>query len=231
MKTHEWHRTVFLWVGVIVCINYIQLTLWILLSFAIQYIIALSVSVGYHRLFNHRSFDCSDIWKWFFGVVGCIGLNASPVEWSIVHTAHHKFSDKEQDPHESSWKYYFRLRDNDVKLTKHDLILVKDKFHAFLSKHSLSLNMTYGLITFSIFGAFGLLYLYFLPITLNLLFNSLHTVFAHRNKEPINVGWMELLAPQCGEWLHKEHHKSPKSWNIGNSSFDTGALFIKLIKT
>src|SRR5438128_2614150 len=57
------------------------------------------VTVGYHRLFTHRSFETfKPIW-YAFAVLGEMAVESDVVTWVADHRKHHQFSDKEGDPH------------------------------------------------------------------------------------------------------------------------------------
>jgi stearoyl-CoA desaturase (delta-9 desaturase) len=71
-----------------------------LLVLAILYVITgLGITVGYHRLFTHRSFKTSRGSRATFAVLGSMAVEGSVVEWVATHRRHHDFSDKPGDPH------------------------------------------------------------------------------------------------------------------------------------
>lgn len=60
---------------------------------------AVGVTVGYHRLFTHRSFKAP---AWVRGVLAALGGMAveGPVnKWVAMHRCHHQHSDHDHDPH------------------------------------------------------------------------------------------------------------------------------------
>jgi len=57
------------------------------------------ITVGFHRLLAHRSFDT---YRWVRAVwtaLGALALQGPPLVWCAVHRAHHHHSDEEGDPH------------------------------------------------------------------------------------------------------------------------------------
>jgi stearoyl-CoA desaturase (Delta-9 desaturase) len=60
---------------------------------------ALGITVGYHRLFTHRSFETSRWLKVAFAVVGSMAVEGPIIGWVADHRKHHAFSDQEGDPH------------------------------------------------------------------------------------------------------------------------------------
>lgn len=69
----------------------------IFLSF--YFFTGLGVTVGYHRLFTHQSFEPRPSLKMVLAVAGSMSLQGSLISWVAIHRRHHAFSDKEGDPH------------------------------------------------------------------------------------------------------------------------------------
>jgi stearoyl-CoA desaturase (delta-9 desaturase) len=68
--------------------------------FAILYVFtALGVTVGFHRLFTHRSFATT---RWMRGVLAALGsaaIEGPIISWVADHRKHHAFADIDGDPH------------------------------------------------------------------------------------------------------------------------------------
>jgi stearoyl-CoA desaturase (delta-9 desaturase) len=64
----------------------------------------LGVTVGLHRYFTHGSFKANRALKIALGLAGSLSLEMSVLDWVATHRKHHKFSDKEGDPH-SPWRF------------------------------------------------------------------------------------------------------------------------------
>ncbi len=62
------------------------------------------ITVGYHRLFTHKSFKPNRAVKITLAVLGSMAIEGPLVRWVADHRKHHKFSDTEGDPH-SPWMY------------------------------------------------------------------------------------------------------------------------------
>jgi stearoyl-CoA desaturase (delta-9 desaturase) len=60
---------------------------------------ALGITVGYHRLFTHRSFDTPAPVKAVFAVLGSMAAQGPVLKWVAVHRRHHQHSDDHGDPH------------------------------------------------------------------------------------------------------------------------------------
>jgi stearoyl-CoA desaturase (Delta-9 desaturase) len=71
-----------------------------LFVFAIMYFFTgLGVTVGFHRLFTHRSFKTSRALRFVFAVLGSAAIEGPVISWVADHRKHHAFSDREGDPH------------------------------------------------------------------------------------------------------------------------------------
>jgi stearoyl-CoA desaturase (delta-9 desaturase) len=57
------------------------------------------ITVGFHRLFTHRSFQTYPIVRYTFAVLGQMGVEGDVVTWVADHRKHHQFSDRDGDPH------------------------------------------------------------------------------------------------------------------------------------
>lgn len=67
------------------------------------------VTVGFHRLFTHKSFKPNRAVKVALAVMGSMAIQGPVVRWVADHRKHHKFSDRDGDPH-SPWKYGTSVR-------------------------------------------------------------------------------------------------------------------------
>lgn len=59
----------------------------------------LGITVGYHRLFTHRSFETTRTLRVVFAVLGSMAVEGPLLEWVSTHRKHHRFSDQPGDPH------------------------------------------------------------------------------------------------------------------------------------
>jgi stearoyl-CoA desaturase (Delta-9 desaturase) len=69
-------------------------------AFLIMYsVTAIGVSVGFHRLFTHDSFKAVSAVRYALGIAGSMADQGSLIEWVAFHRIHHRFADREGDPH------------------------------------------------------------------------------------------------------------------------------------
>src|SRR5262249_33335950 len=76
----------FSWSGLTVCL--------------ILYVLAgIGVTMGYHRLLTHRSFQTPKAVEYILSVLGSLANQGGPLQWVAAHRIHHAHSDQEGDPH------------------------------------------------------------------------------------------------------------------------------------
>ena len=59
----------------------------------------LGVTVGFHRLLTHRSFQTVGWVRAVFAVLGSMSVQGPVIHWVSDHRKHHAFTDEEGDPH------------------------------------------------------------------------------------------------------------------------------------
>jgi stearoyl-CoA desaturase (delta-9 desaturase) len=62
-------------------------------------LVGIGVTVGYHRLFTHRSFKATPAVRATLAILGSAAAEGAVIEWVSTHRQHHQFSDAEGDPH------------------------------------------------------------------------------------------------------------------------------------
>ncbi len=71
-----------------------------LVLFGVFYVLtALGVTIGFHRLFSHRSFKTARPIRVVLAVFGSMAVQGPIIRWVADHRRHHQFSDHEGDPH------------------------------------------------------------------------------------------------------------------------------------
>ena len=63
---------------------------------------AMSITLGYHRLFSHLTFKAKWPVKLYTLLFGAAAFEGSALEWSADHRRHHKFVDHDEDPYDIS---------------------------------------------------------------------------------------------------------------------------------
>jgi stearoyl-CoA desaturase (delta-9 desaturase) len=68
--------------------------------FATLYLVTgLGVTVGFHRLFTHRSFATKPWMRGIFAAMGSMAIEGPVISWVADHRKHHAFADQPGDPH------------------------------------------------------------------------------------------------------------------------------------
>lgn len=57
------------------------------------------ITVGFHRLFTHKSFTTYAPVRYLFAVMGSMAAEGPVIEWAATHRRHHQHSDDHEDPH------------------------------------------------------------------------------------------------------------------------------------
>jgi stearoyl-CoA desaturase (delta-9 desaturase) len=71
-----------------------------LLIAAVMYLAtAVGITVGFHRLLTHRSFQTSKPLEYTFAVLGSMAVQGPVISWVADHRKHHAHTDGEGDPH------------------------------------------------------------------------------------------------------------------------------------
>ncbi len=67
---------------------------------AVMYLLtAVGITVGFHRLLTHRSFQTSKPVEYAFAVLGSMAVQGPVISWVADHRKHHAHTDEEGDPH------------------------------------------------------------------------------------------------------------------------------------
>ena len=85
-------------IAVMVAIQYGRPTHAMITLWAMLFMAGLGVTLGFHRLFSHRSFTTFRSVECALMILGCTAGGA-PFFWIATHRAHHRHSDRDGDPH------------------------------------------------------------------------------------------------------------------------------------
>ena len=62
-------------------------------------LVGFGVTIGFHRLLTHRSFQTSKPVEYFWAILGSMSVQGSVMDWVADHRKHHAHTDQEGDPH------------------------------------------------------------------------------------------------------------------------------------
>src|ERR1700744_6568846 len=76
----------------------------VIIALVFYWMSGLGVTVGFHRYFTHGSFKAKTGLRVALAVFGTMAIEGPVFNWVADHRRHHKYSDREGDPH-SPWRY------------------------------------------------------------------------------------------------------------------------------
>jgi stearoyl-CoA desaturase (Delta-9 desaturase) len=76
----------------------------VVIALVFYWLSGLGVTVGYHRYFTHGSFKAKTGLRVALAIAGSLAMEGPVITWVSDHRRHHKYSDREGDPH-SPWRY------------------------------------------------------------------------------------------------------------------------------
>ncbi|HZZ44070.1 MAG TPA: fatty acid desaturase [Tepidisphaeraceae bacterium] len=71
--------------------------LWLLVG--MYSLTVVGVTVGFHRLFTHKSFETHPWVRALLAIFGSMSIQGPVIKWCAIHRRHHQESDNEGDPH------------------------------------------------------------------------------------------------------------------------------------
>ena len=205
------------------------------------------ITVGYHRLFAHRSFKTSRIIEWFYMITGSMALQNTILNWCSDHRRHHKKLDTKEDPYSINEGFFHahigwivKKNSNRISgvadLEKKSAVMFQNKYYWFIAFFlSFVLPFLIGLIFGRPLG--GLLWGGVVRVTLVHHFTFFINSFCHYlgsrnfdvNTSARDSGLMAILT--FGEGYHNFHHKF--QWDYRNGirwyNFDPSKWIIKLL--
>ncbi|HEU5142798.1 MAG TPA: fatty acid desaturase [Solirubrobacterales bacterium] len=69
------------------------------IAVAMYLLTAAGITVGFHRLLTHRSFQTSKPLEYLFAALGSMAVQGPVIAWVADHRKHHAHTDEEGDPH------------------------------------------------------------------------------------------------------------------------------------
>jgi stearoyl-CoA desaturase (Delta-9 desaturase) len=76
----------------------------VVLAIAFYEISGLGIAMGFHRYFTHGSFKAKTGLRVALAIAGSLAIEGPVLSWVADHRRHHKYSDREGDPH-SPWRF------------------------------------------------------------------------------------------------------------------------------
>jgi Fatty-acid desaturase len=232
----------FSWSAVVICLSLYWLTI-------------VGVSMGYHRLLTHRSFQTPRFVEYLLTVFGTLASQGGALSWVATHRAHHAHPDADGDPHSPRdgtwwahmrwWMTYDPMVDDSIQRQRYVRDLTKDPIHRFLNRCQLPLQLGLAALLYVLgeaWGGAGLAWVIWgvcvrtmLGYHATWLVNSATHQWGSRQfrtrDDSTNLWWVALLT--CGEGWHNNHHAFPSSARHGLRwwQFDVTYILIRLLES
>jgi fatty-acid desaturase len=212
-----------------------------LLGFGVYFITGcFGMTITYHRLLSHKSWNAPKWFEYFGSLAGTYGLTGSTIGWVAIHKEHHHYTDQEGDPHSPVHLGFFRVQWLSMFETpnpRYVVRLIRSKFHAFLHKWYFALHLAIAVIWYLI-DPMLLVSAYLFPAMIlwnaGSFINTLTHMTGYRNWETTdnstNIPLLGIL--MWGEGWHNNHHHDPQNPSFKHKwwEFDLGGWFIKKLE-
>lgn len=246
MRAINKHSVGLLILQLIAHVGLISMAFWaawyhVLITIVIYFLMSgMGASIGYHRLFSHKSFTPP---TWFRHVCMTCGHMAgigSAISWVAIHRSHHAHTDRSnQDPHSPHHHAWYKVlwfsmfEPVQVKLVKD---LLRDTTCVWWHTYYWHVHVTTSLLLMLISPTIWVCaYLAPQALTWSMggLLNYVNHVWGYRNhatQDESRNNWFFALV-YWGEGWHNNHHADPKKYQFGEKPWelDVGAWIIKHI--
>ena len=204
--------------------------------FDLLYIVTgLGITVGYHRLIAHRSFDCPNWVKAGLLIAGGWALENSALKWASAHIRHHAQCDQEEDPYNAQrgfwyshvgWIFFKDPHAFDEKYTSRlrqdPLVLWQDRYYVPLVLFGLALPFVVGFLYNGWIGGLGCFLLAgvgrtFFVLNSTFCINSICHLWGkqpHTTVDSSRDSWVVSLLT-FGEGYHNYHHAHQRDYRNG----------------
>jgi sn-1 stearoyl-lipid 9-desaturase len=179
----------------------------------------LGITLGWHRLLSHRSFQVPKWLEYFFALCGTLALQGGILWWVGLHRHHHLHSDQDVDHHDSKkgflwshirWMCFEIPAESDIPRFTKDI--ADDRFYQFLNAYFFPLQVVLGVILYALGGWSFVFWGIFARLVIvyhcTWLVNSATHKFGYRTFETTdnstNCWWVALTT--YGEGWHNNHH-------------------------
>ena len=110
-----WLHILFLAITPMSCLILVPLWAWthgitgaeIIAMISLWLATGVGITVGYHRLFSHRSFKATSVVRFVTAILGGAAWQGSVIRWSSGHRHHHQQVDTDQDPYNSKRGFWW----------------------------------------------------------------------------------------------------------------------------
>jgi stearoyl-CoA desaturase (delta-9 desaturase) len=206
---------------------------------ALYLVSGLGITVGYHRLMSHRSFDCPDWVKAGLLIAGAWALQNSAIKWTADHLQHHAHCDEEADPYNAKlgfwhshcgWLFSERKHDDIQyvsRVAQDPVALWQHRHYTAIVLVGLALTFAVGFVENGLIGGLGCFLLAgvgrtFAVLNSTFCINSVCHIWGNQpfsSKDSSRDSWWVSLIT-FGEGYHNYHHTFPSDYRNGARWYD-----------
>ena len=205
----------------------------------------LGITVGYHRLFNHRAFKCGIGTRKLLAFMGALSVQGTLQQWVTNHRQHHAFTDGAGDPHTPNefpgfrgflWAHVGWLFFEVKPPPGYTRIPPKDPVIAWETRWNPLFMAISFLLPFAIAGWNGFLVAGVLRVLVQLHLTWGINSGGHPDGEQVrdrsSNSWFMALLNWTGEPFHRNHHDQSSCAYLGWKWYqlDTGKYMIILLE-
>lgn len=179
----------------------------------------LGITLGWHRLVSHRSFQTPKWLEYFLVFCGSLSMQGGVIWWVGLHRHHHLYSDQHNDHHDSGkgfwwshmgWMFYEVPAEKEVDRFTKDI--ADDPVYRFLDNYFFPLQIALAVVLYLIGGWSFVVWGVFVRLVLvyhcTWFVNSATHKFGYRTYESgdrsTNCWWVAVVT--YGEGWHNNHH-------------------------
>ncbi|MBF2025384.1 MAG: acyl-CoA desaturase [Oscillatoriales cyanobacterium C42_A2020_001] len=206
----------------------------------------LGITLGWHRMLSHRSFQVPKWLEYFLVFCGTLSMQGGPIWWVGLHRHHHLYSDQNNDHHDSNkgfwwshmgWMMYDVPAEEEAERFTKDL--ADDRFYQFLDNYFFPIQVAFAVLLYLIGGwpfvVWGIFVRLVVVFHCTWLVNSATHKFGYRTFDAgdrsTNCWWVALMT--YGEGWHNNHHAFQYSARHGLKwwEIDLTWMTIRLLQT
>jgi stearoyl-CoA desaturase (delta-9 desaturase) len=206
---------------------------WVL-SFVMYIVTGMGITVGYHRLVSHQSFECPNWVKACILVAGGWALQNSALKWGGDHIRHHAKTDEEEDPYNVTkgfwhshcgWLFYntpYRTEKYEIRLRRDPIVMWQHRYYWPIVFTGLLLPFVLGvwhggwqggISAFLLGGLFRMFMVLNSTFTINSLCHMVGTQ-PHGTHDSSRDSWL-ISFVSFGEGYHNFHHSYARDFRNG----------------
>lgn len=204
--------------------------------FALLYFVSgIGITVGYHRLLSHRSFECRPWVKGALLIAGGWALENSAYKWCADHIRHHARCDQDEDPYNATlgfwhshllWIFYKSRPDvrekYEAPFRKDPIVMWQHRYYIPIVLSGLALPFLIGYLDGGWVSGLGCFLLagvarMFLVLNSTFLINSVCHLWGdqpHTKMDSSRDSWIVSLLT-FGEGYHNYHHAHQRDYRNG----------------